>query len=331
MKFFHRALCLCLGAVLLLSLFAGCGEREKKKITVSEVTHSVFYAPQYVAINKGFFEEEGLELELINGQGADKVMTAVISGHVDIGFAGPEASIYIYNEGREDYAEVFAQVTQRDGSFLVGRQPEENFNWSSLKGRHVLPGRKGGVPYMAFEYVIRQNGLEPGTDVNLDDSVQFATMAAAFVAGTGDYVTIFEPTATEMEKQGQGYIVAAVGDEAGEIPYTAYFANKSYIQKNPDVIQSFVNALYKGQKWVMEHDSAEVAEALQPSFPDTDLDVLETVVERYRNIGAWSETPVMKEEAFDRLQTVMETAGELEQKAPYDIIINNSFAEKAVG
>lgn len=329
MKVLRRAFALVLCLVLLAGLFAGCGKKENRKITVSEVTHSVFYAPQYVAINKGFFEEEGLELELINGQGADKVMTAVISGHVDIGFAGPEASIYIYNEGREDYAQVFAQVTQRDGSFLVGRAPEENFDWASLKGTHVLPGRKGGVPYMAFEYVIRQNGLIPGQDVNLDDSIQFATMAAAFVAGTGDYVTIFEPTATEMEKQGQGYIVAAVGDEAGEIPYTAYFANKSYIEENPKVIQSFVNALYKGQKWVMEHDSREVAEALQPSFPDTDLDILQTVVERYRDIGAWSETPVMKQSAFDRLQTVMETAGELEQKAPFDKVINNSFAEKA--
>lgn len=331
MKKICRALALALAVITALLLLPGCKAKEKTKLTVSEVTHSVFYAPQYVAINQGFFAEEGLELELINGQGADKVMTAVLSGHVDIGFAGPEAAIYIYNEGREDYAEVFAQVTQRDGSFLMGRRPDGDFSWEKLKGTHVLPGRRGGVPYMAFEYVIKQHGLVPGVDVNLDDSVQFATMAAAFVAGTGDYVTIFEPTATEMERQGQGYILAAVGDEAGEIPYTAYFANKSYIAENAQTIQNFVNALYKGQKWVAEHTPEEIAKALEPSFPDTDLDVLATVVQRYRDIGAWSENPVMKKESFERLQTVMETAGELETKAPYDAIVNNTFAERAAG
>ncbi|MFQ9871897.1 MAG: ABC transporter substrate-binding protein [Oscillospiraceae bacterium] len=335
MKKSGRILALILAGALTGAL-AGCsstqkeGEKKLQTINVSEVTHSVFYAPQYVAINKGFFEKRGLKLELTDGQGADKVMAAVLSGSMDIGFAGPESTIYVYNEGRQDYPKVFAQLTQRDGSFLVGREKDDSFTWDKLRDKVVLPGRKGGVPYMALEYVIKQNGLVPGETVTLDDSIQFALMAGAFTAGTGDYVTIFEPTATEMEKQGKGYIVASVGEEAGEIPYTAYFTSQSYMQEHPDVVQSFTDAIYEGQQWVSTHTAKEIAEVIHPSFSDTDLDVLETVVQRYLDIGAWSETPVMKEESFQRLQTVMESAGELNQKADFDKIVDNSFAQKAV-
>jgi NitT/TauT family transport system substrate-binding protein len=300
------------------------------KVRLSEVTHSVFYAPQYVAINKGFFKEEGIEIELTTGQGADKVMTAVISGSVDIGFAGPEAAIYVYNEGRENYAEVFAQLTQCDGSFLVGREPAENFDWSDLEGSLVIPGRKGGVPYMTLEYVLKQKGLIPGENLTFDDSIQFALMAGAFTSGHGDFVTIFEPTASMIEKEGKGYIVASIGAESGEIPYTAYFASKSYIEKNKDIIQKFVNALYKAQLWVAEHSAKEIAEAVSESFPDTELDILESAIARYKEIGAYAPNPVMKEEAFEMLQTVMTEAGELENKAPYDKVVNNTFAEEAV-
>ena len=212
----------------------------------------------------------------------------------------------------------------------MGREKDDSFTWDKLRDKVVLPGRKGGVPYMALEYVIKQNGLVPGETVTLDDSIQFALMAGAFTAGTGDYVTIFEPTATEMEKQGKGYIVASVGEEAGEIPYTAYFTSQSYMQEHPDVVQSFTDAIYEGQQWVSTHTAKEIAEVIHPSFSDTDLDVLETVVQRYLDIGAWSETPVMKEESFQRLQTVMESAGELNQKADFDKIVDNSFAQKAV-
>ncbi len=304
--------------------------QEIKTIQVNEVTRSVFYAPQYVAISKGFFEEEGLNIELTTGQGADKVMTAVISGQSDIGFAGPEASIYIYNEGKENYAEVFAQMTQRDGSFLVSRDKTDNFSWQDLKGKTVIPGRKGGVPYMTFEYVLKQNGIDPQKDLVLDDSISFDLMAGAFAGGNAEYVTLFEPTASMTEAAGAGYIVASVGEAAGEIPYTAYFANKSYIEENPDIIQGFTNAIYKGQKWVKEHTAAEIAEVITEFFPDTDLDMLTASIQSYMDIDAWSDTPVLKEESFNLLQTVMKEAGELEKEADYNKVINNSFAEKAI-
>ena len=222
-------------------------------VRVNEVTRSVFYSPQYVAIALGYFEEKGIKVELTTGQGADKVMTAVLAGQSDIGFAGPEASIYVYNEGKEDYPQVFAQLTKRDGSFLVARNKPEKFDWNDLKGTTVIPGRKGGVPYMTFEYVLKQKGLDTKNDLILDDSISFDLMAGAFAGGNAEYVTLFEPTASMTEAQGAGYIVASVGAEAGEIPYTAYFAKKSYIAKNEKTIQDFTTAIYKGQKWTEGH------------------------------------------------------------------------------
>lgn len=327
-KRWNRLLLLCCAALLITGLFAGCGAQNKlQKVTVSEVTHSVFYAPQYAAIELGFFEEEGLELELSNGEGADKVMTAVLSGSVDIGFAGPEACIYVYNEGKEDYMQVFAQLTQRDGAFILAREKDEDFTWEKLRGKRLLPGRKGGVPYMTLEYVVKQHGMTPGVDVIFDDSIQFSAMAGAFIGGTGDYVSLFEPTASALETEGAGYIVASVGAESGEIPYTAYFAQKSFIAKNENLIQSFTNAVAKGLSWVKEHTAAQIAEVIQPAFPDTDLKTLETVVQNYKNIDAWRETPDMKEESFQKLQTVMQEAGELEKAAPFSELVNNSFAK----
>ena len=325
--------CLALAVALCLALTAltGCGggARELEKVPLCEVTHSIFYAPQYVALAKSFFTEEGIEVELSNGGGADKVMSAVLSGSVDIGFAGPEASIYVYNEGKEDYTEVFAQMTRCDGSFLVGREKAEDFTWASLAGSHILPGRKGGVPYMAFEYALRKNGLDPAADVLLDNSVQFDNMTGAFLGGTGDYVTMFEPTASSVEAEGKGYIVASVGEEAGEMPYTAYFAKKSFIAENADLIQRFTNAIYKGQQWVAQHSAEEIAEAVKDSFPDTDPALLVSAIQRYKDIGAYSTDPVLTKESFDLLQTVMTEAGELTQTAPHDKIVNNTFAEKA--
>ena len=301
--------------------------KELEKITVSEVTHSVFYAPQYVAMNLGFFEEEGLEVELINGGGADNVMTAVLSNQVDIGFAGPEAAVYVYNEGKEDYAEVFAQVTKRDGSFLVAREKTDNFSWTDLKGKHVLPGRKGGVPYMTFEYVLKKNGIDITKDLNLDTSISFDAMNSSFVGGTADYVTSFEPAASQLEKEGAGYIVAAVGSATEEIPYTAYFAKKSYIEKNSDIIQRFTNAIYKGQVWVNEHSAEEIADATLASFPDSDKELLTKAIKNYKEIDVWNTTPIMSEASFNLLQEVIIEAGELEAMAPYDKVVNNTFAE----
>lgn len=324
---FLLVLTLCLTVPVLAP--ADTSSQKLTKLTVSEVTHSVFYAPQYVAIHLGFFEEHGIEVELLNSQGADKVMTAVLSGQVEIGFAGPEAAIYVYLQGKEDYPQVFAQLTKRDGSFLVGREKDESFAWTDLKGKHVLPGRKGGVPYMTLEYVIKQHGLDPQTDMNFDNSISFDAMTGAFVGGVGDYVTIFEPTATTLEREGKGYILASVGEASGEIPYTAYFANKSFLEKNPELIQNFVDAIYEGQVWVATHTPEEIAKVLLPSFPDSNLEVLSQVVERYQSIDAWNQTPVMTEEAFYRLQDVIEASGELEERVPFEKLVNNQFAKKA--
>ena len=326
-----RMVALLCAAVLLCLPLAGCaGEGDLQKVRVCEVTHSIFYAPQYVAMAKGFFAEEGLEVELSNGQGADAVMAAVLSGNMDIGFAGPEASIYVYNEGKEDHTQVFAQVTRRDGSFLLARQPDDSFTWDKVKGKVVLPGRKGGVPYMALEHVLRKNGVDPATDTTLDNSVQYAMMTAAFTGGTGDYVTAFEPTASMLQQEGQGYIVASVGEAAGDVPYTAYFAKKSYIAEHSDLIQRFTNAVYRGQQWVATHSAEEIATAVAEQFPDTDLPLLTKAVESYRAIDAWNEDPVMSEGAFNRLQSIMTEAGELKQIADYGSVVNNTFAQKAM-
>ena len=323
---------LVVGGILAYSMLKPKNKNNNQmtKINLNEVTRSVFYAPQYVAIANGYFKDENLDIEITTGQGADKVMTAVLAGQSDIGFAGPEAAIYVYNEGKEDYIEVFAQMTKRDGSFLVSRNENNNFKWTDVKGSTIIPGRKGGVPYMTFEYVLKQNGIDTAKDVVLDDSIKFDLMAGAFTGGTADYVTLFEPTASMTENQGKGYIVASVGEASGEIPYTAYFAKKSYIEKNPEVIQGFTNAVYKGEVWVKEHTAKEIAEVIKDFFPDTDVEMLANSIERYKDIDAWNETPVLGEEAFERLQTVMQEAGELNNKAPYETIVNNEFAKKSI-
>ena len=289
----------------------------------------MFYAPQYAAISQGFFAEEGIEIELSNLGGADKVMSALLSNQIDIGFCGPEASIYVYNEGREDYPQVFAQMTKRDGSFLVGKEKPEAFDWNQLKGKTVIPGRKGGVPYMTFEYLLKEKGIDPKNDLNLDDSIQFSLMAGAFSGSDAEYVTLFEPTASMIEQEQKGYILASIGLESGEIPYTAYCAKKSYIGENEDVIQRFTNAIQKGLTWVNEHSAEEVAKSILDAFPDTDLPLLTTVVQRYKDIDSWKTNPVLEQTDFDKLQTIMESAGELNKKAPYEKIVNNQYAEIA--
>lgn len=320
--------------VLILSLLLLCclgcqSSRQTKKVRLNEVTHSVFYAPLYAAMHLGFFADEGIDLELTTGGGADKVMTAVLSGQSDIGFAGPESCIYVLLEGREDYPVVFAQMTKRDGAFLVGREDVE-FSWDLLRGSTVIGGRKGGVPEMTLEYVMGQNGVVPGVDAEVDTSVQFNMMAGAFTGGSGDYVTLFEPTATEVELEGKGYVLTSIGQESGEIPYTAFFAAQSYIKANRDTVQSFTNAVARGLKWVQDHSAAEIAQAVADQFPDTDVDTLTLVAQRYKDIDAWNQTPVMEEEAFLRLETVMENAGELTARVDFARLVDNSYAEKAV-
>ena len=321
--------------LIALSVFFIYNNNFKKEVTsdlttiqLNEVTRSIFYAPQYVAIANGFFEEEGLNIEITTGQGADKVMTAILAGQSDIGLCGPEAAIYVYNEGKEDYVEVFAQLTQKDGSFLVSKEPTDNFSWTDLVGKTVIPGRKGGVPYMTLEYVLKQNGINPQTDLVLDDSIKFDLMAGAFTGGDAEYVTLFEPTASMTQDAGKGYVVASVGEAAGEVPYTVYCAKKSYIETNSEIIEGFTRAIYKGEQWVKEHTALEVAEKIQEFFPDTTIESLENSVQKYKDIDAWKQDPVLKEEAFNKLQEIMTEAGELEKQAPYDKIVNNYYAEK---
>ncbi len=301
-----------------------------KTIKLNEVTRSVFYAPQYVAINKNLFKNEGLNIDITTGQGADAVMTSIIADQTDIGLCGPEASIYVYNQGKEDYSQVFAQLTKRDGSFLVSKNQTSKFSWDEVRGKTIIPGRKGGVPYMTLEYVLRHNGIDPNKDVILDDSIKFDLMAGAFTGGNADYVTLFEPTASMTQDAKKGYIVTSVGEAAGEVPYTAYCAKKSFISNNSEEIKKFTRAIYEGQKWVKNHNEKEIAEVIQSFFPDTSLDSLEKSVKSYKDIDAWNETPVLKKESFEKLETIMTEAGELNAKALYEKIINNQFAEEVV-
>jgi NitT/TauT family transport system substrate-binding protein len=325
-----KIIAILLAAAIAAALCACGSAPQKTAVRLNEVTHSVFYAPQYLAIEKGFFADEGLDIQLTNGGGADKVMTAVLTKQSDIGLAGPEACIYVLNQEKEDYPVVFAQLTKRDGSFLVGRE-KGDFSWDDVRGKTIIGGRAGGVPEMTLEYVMRQNGVTPGKDATVDTTVQFNMMAGAFTGGSGDFVTLFEPTATETQSAGKGYILASIGQESGEIPYTAYFASQSYIKANPQVVQSFANAVARGQEWIRRHSAAEVAAAIAPQFPDTDVKVLESVVQRYIDIDAWNETPVMKQSSLEKLETVMETAGVLKhsQWVDFSKLVDNSFAEKA--
>lgn len=299
-------------------------------VTVNEVAHSIFYAPQYVAYEKGYFKEEGLDIHIVTGFGADKTMTALISGDADIGFMGSEASIYQYNEGNEDYAINFAQLTQRAGNFLVAREATSNFQWSDLKGKSLIGGRKGGMPQMILEYVLKKHGLDPEKDVTLIQNVDFANTAGAFSGGTGDYTVEFEPNATTLEQQKAGFVVASLGVESGYVPYTAYCAKKSYIEKHPDIIQKFTNAIYKGQQYVKTHSSSEIAKVIQPQFPETDIKTLTSIVERYASQDTFKEDPIFEETSFDLLQTILHEAGELTQYANYNTLVNTDFAKKAV-
>ena len=328
-----RILCAVLCVLLCVPmLLCGCSKTNADTVTVrlNEVTHSVFYAPQYVAMELGFFADEGIAIELVNGGGADKVMTAVVSGQSDIGLAGPEACIYIYNQGKEDYPRIFAQLTKRDGAFLIGRT-DEDFSWENLRGKTIIGGRKGGVPEMTLEYVMRQNGVEPHVDAVVDTSVQFNMMAGAFTGGQGDYVTLFEPAATEVIQSGQGYLLCSIGEESGEIPYTAYFASQSYLNENGDTVAAFCRALHRAMAWIDDHSDAEVAEAILPQFPDTDLQVLTEVTARHRAIDAWNSVLTMEPESLERLETVMEQAGELKRSdwGVFEELVDNSYAKAA--
>lgn len=325
----YKLIPLLLVMVLVVTMiFTACEKSPNQKVRLMEVTHSLFYTPQYVALTQGFFEEEGLDVELITGGGADKVMTAMLSGEAEIGFMGAEASVYVYNEGRDNYAINFAQLTQRDGTFLVAREKDDDFNFDKLRGKTVLGGRKGGMPEMTLEYVIKSKGLVLDEDVVVRTDVQFDALAGAFISGEADYVALFEPVATTLEKEGQGYIVTSIGTEGGYIPYTCYSTTKEYMEKNPEVIQKFTNALYKAMVWVQNHSLEEIAEAVKPHFPDTDDSVLATLIDRYRSQDSWKPDLIITEEGLNHLMHIMELAGELDKRADYEKIVTTEFAEK---
>ena len=305
-------------------------EEKLTKVTLNEVAHSIFYAPQYVAIEEGYFKDEGLDLTLVTGFGADKTKTAVISGEADIGFMGAEASVYAYQEGATDAVVNFAQLTQRAGNFLVAREEMPDFKWEDLKDKKVLGGRKGGMPEMVFEYILRKNGLDPQKDLTIDQSIDFGYTAAAFTGDTSaDFTVEFEPSATALEKEGAGYVVASLGVDSGYVPYTSYSAKTSYMDKNPEIIQKFTNALQKGMEYVQSHTPEEIAEVIAPQFAETDLDTVTAIVKRYYDQDTWKSNLIFEKESFELLEDILEDSGELSERVSYENLVTTKYAREA--
>ena len=329
-KFIAAALAAVLAVAALPAAVSAEEKEELTEVTLNEVAHSIFYAPQYVAIEEGYFEEEGLKIDLVNGFGADKVMTAVISGEADIGFMGAEASVYAYQEGATDPVVNFAQLTQRAGNFLVAREEMPDFQWSDLKGKKVLGGRKGGMPEMVFEYILRKNGIDPQKDLTIDQSIDFGSTAAAFTGDdSAEFTVEFEPSATALEQEGAGYVVASLGVDSGYVPYTSYSAKTSYMEEHPEVIQKFTNGLQKGMEYVQTHTPAEIAVVIAPQFPETDLETITTIVTRYYEQDTWKENLVFEKESFELFQDILEESGELKERVDYDKLVTTAYAQKA--
>ena len=328
MKKFISLLC---SLSLITLLLSGCQSIDTgvTQVTLSEVAHSIFYAPMYVAIEKGYFAEEGIDIELVNAAGADKVMTALVSGAADIGFMGPEATIYVYQEGAYNYAVNFAQLTQRAGNFLVSREPIDNFRWSDLKGTTVLGGRAGGMPQMIFEYILKLNGIDPENDLEIVQNIDFGVTAEAFASGTGDYTVEFEPFATSLELGGYGHVIASLGVDSGNVPYTCFCALGDYMYNNPEIIQGFTNAIQKGLNYVAGHTPEEIAEVIAPQFPETDFESLKTIIARYHEQDTWKLDTVFSEDAFLLLQDILNEAGELAAPVDYNTLVNTEFSEAA--
>lgn len=320
--------------LLCIASAAGCGKASDKgaltPVTLSEVAHSIFYAPMYVAIENGYFEEEGIDLTLVNSNGADKVMTALISGEADIGFMGPESTVYTFNQGASDYAVNFAQLTQRAGNFLVAREPDDDFAWNDLKGKTVLGGRAGGMPQMIFEYILKQNNIDPKTDLDIIQNIDFGVTAEAFAGGTADYTVEFEPYASSLELAGNGYVIASLGTDSGYVPYTCFSALKSYMNENTEIIQKFTNAVQKGLDYVNSHTPEEISEIIKPQFEETDETTLKTIVKRYYAQDTWKEDTIMTEDAFNLLLDILDNAGELSQRVGYEDLVTTAYSAEAL-
>lgn len=330
MKKIIKCICATLAVAIAAVTLPACGQDGDgmKTVKVNEVTHSVFYAPMYLADSLGYFEEENIKIELTNGGGADNVMSAVLSGDAHIGFCGPEAALYVLIGGSTDVPTVFGQLTKRDGSFLVSRTPEPDFKWEDLKGKEILAGRKGGVPAMTFEYILNQKNMKDGVDLTLNYDVAFNLMTSAFEAGTADYCTMFDPVAYEYEAAGKGYVVASVGEASGEVPYTCFMAKNSWLNKNEDVAEGFLRAVTKAVKYVNEQSPETVAPHLTKYFEGISETALAASVKRYKDVDAWRTELSMTEDSFNRLQDIIENAGELERRAGMDELVNNSYAQK---
>ena len=336
MVIIKKILSLILAFVIPISILTGCESKKQTdglvKVRLNEVVRSVFYAPMYIAINEGYFKEEGIDIDLSTGQGADKTMQQVLSNSADIGFCGPEQVIYIYNQQRDNYPILFAQLTGTDGSFLVGREADPDFSYSDLKDKTIIGGRPAGVPEMALEYVLRNYGLVNGKNVNIITNIAFTATSGAFKGGTGDYVALFEPTASMLEQDKSGFILSSIGKEAGPIPYTCFFATKSYMEAHKDIIQKFTNAIYKGQKYVSTHTEKETAGKIISFFPGTDVSLIEKVIKNYKGVGAYSSSPLLKEDDLTRLYNVIQSYDStlLPKRPPYKTIVNTSFAEETI-
>lgn len=315
---------------LCFSVLAGCGGKsEMVKVKIGEVTRSVFYAPEYVALSQNFFKDEGLDVELQTIPGGDKTMTALLSGAIDVALVGSETSIYVYQQGSDDPVINFAQLTQRDGTFLFARKADGEFNWDKVKGSTFLGQRKGGMPQMAGAFTLSKKGIDPAKDITLIQNIDFANIAGAFASGTGDYVQLFEPQASIFEREGRGEVVASFGVESGYLPYTVFMSKNSYISKNGDTVQKFTNAIQRAQLWVKEHSPEEIADAIMTYFDKTDRDIVVSAVKRYKEQDTYAVNPIIENEEWNNLLDVIDLAGELKERVPADKIVNNSFAEKA--
>ncbi|MBA9084104.1 NitT/TauT family transport system substrate-binding protein [Fontibacillus solani] len=316
--------------ILFATGLSGCGSSQTSKVKIGEVARSVFYAPQYVAIEKGFFKDEGLDVELQTTAGGDKTMTALLSGAIDVALVGAETSIYVYQQGAEDPVINFAQLTQTDGTFLVARDEIKDFDWSQLRDQVFLGQRKGGMPQMAGEFTLKKHGIDPQNDLELIQNIEFANIAAAFASGTGQFVQLFEPTASIFEREGKGHVIASFGTESGRLPYTVFMTKQSYIKDHEDIVQKFTNAIYRGQQWVQTHSPEETAKVITPFFKDTDQDILVSAVKRYLEQGTYAESPVLEESAWNNLLDVMNSAGELKSRVKPDKVVDNTFAKSAI-
>lgn len=330
-----KKICITMASLLCLSAGVGCSSQPNdNKLTpvrLNEVVHSVFYAPQYVAQELGFFEEEGLDVTVAVGNGADKSMTALLSDSADIALLGIEAGLYVHNEGKEDHPMVFAQLTQRAGNFLISRKEEPDFQWTDLKGKSVIGGRLGGMPELVLEYILKENDLENGKDVEIINNIDFSSTAGAFTGNVGDYTVEFEPVATTLEQSGTGHIVASLGEASGSVPYTVYMASDAVMKESPEIVDAFTRAVYRGQQWVETHSSAEIAEVVLTQFPESDVETLTTIIERYKVQNTWKIDPMIDPDGFELIQDIMEQGGELDQRVKYDDLVRTEFAEKVMG